>query len=126
MTIRYIHIRQVDSRTADEVLNSSGGLTIAYMMETPEKITFHWSQCCQTDNFCKRLAREIAGGRLRKFKPDDPYKPSTEIAHKQGLARDTIIEHIAEWFFPGRIKIWRNSKGRLVSDFNMELREISE
>lgn len=57
--MKYIHIRSDEGR---------GSVTVAYKIEN-NTVSYNIARCCPTDNFCRRIGRNIARGRLEKHGP---------------------------------------------------------
>ena len=61
--IKFIHLRNVD---LDNNILPYGGVTLAYEV-SKEVITYSAAKCNVKDNFCKRIGRAKAEGRLKSL-----------------------------------------------------------
>lgn len=101
--IKFIHIRAVDENGD---LLTTGGCTVAYTA-TPKDIMYQLALChSDLDNFCYRVGRAIASGRLKSKK----WEPI--IIPRQDPVVATIIKHIAANAEYGQIDIFWNEKGK--------------
>ena len=62
-SIDFIHLRYQDSKGK---LSGQGGITIAYrrVQDSPDKYEVAIARCRDTDNFCRKIGRNIASGFL--------------------------------------------------------------
>jgi hypothetical protein len=58
--VRFIHLRNIDD---EGDITNSGGVTVAFC-EKDRHLWFAYSRCHWNDNYCKRIGRNIATGRL--------------------------------------------------------------
>lgn len=98
--VKFVHVRQIDELGN---LLSNGGLTIAYTA-TKKDIFLSHAQCSWLDNFNRRVGRQIAAGRMRKYGSEDI------IARKDPISK-TVVEW-AEKLFGEPISIKWNAKAR--------------
>lgn len=70
-TIRYTHLRNTRpvlnyaDHTFTLVPTTKGGVTVAWTYDdTNRRLTYNASICSMKDNFCRRIGRAIASGRL--------------------------------------------------------------
>ena len=61
--VKFIHFRYTNE---DQTPTNNGGVTIAYRdsVASPGCIEAAWSRCNLSDNFCKKVGRDIAVGNL--------------------------------------------------------------
>ena len=84
MTTKFIHIR---ARRANGSVLEKGGTTVAYDFNPETRIAhFAVAYCSKRDNYCKRIGRDVASGRL-KWPPAD----KVHIPEGQSVA-STIVE----------------------------------
>lgn len=65
-SVHYVHIRKdLNTGLGKRIPATKGGATIAYIYDTPNKrIVFAVAMCSFRDNFCRRIGRAVATGRL--------------------------------------------------------------
>ena len=62
MTTKFIHIR---ARRINGSVLEKGGITVAYDFDPYTRIArFAVAHCSKRDNYCKRIGRDVAQGRL--------------------------------------------------------------
>ena len=77
MSIKFIHRRYLADASAKDLkegrsvgISCKGGITIGYVwLPGSEKIKLAVARCCMTDNFNRRVARDIVTGRLQSKRP---------------------------------------------------------
>lgn len=69
-SVKFVHLREIDMDSGQPL--PQGGITVAFTLvkerENPEGTDLYWAaraECSQRDNFCKKVGRSIATGRLR-------------------------------------------------------------
>lgn len=64
MSVKFIHIRPVKFGKVTEAAEK-GGTTIAYDFDPVTRIALYSvAHCSKKDNYCKRIGRDVATGRL--------------------------------------------------------------
>ena len=119
MTIKYLHIREVDE---EGNLCAGGGLTIAYTIsdvEGMQQIFLNWVKCHPDDHFEYRIGRELAAAKL---KDEGPF----EILDLEHPISNSIVDWVCTVLWPGGaesidmgfvIDVDKDGKGRWISDF---------
>ncbi len=89
--------------------HGQGSCTVGYYVDfKTQKVFYTVAHCCPTDNFCRRIGRDICAGRMRKHGPYgefgykeydevkwyfiEKYHPDTQI-----VPLDTDAAHTARW-----------------------------
>lgn len=97
-SVKFVHLREFDPEIGEPLPN--GGITVAFTKikdrEQPEGFDLYWaarSECSQRDNFCKKIGRSIAAGRLRCGMVD-------EVACNKTKMKD-IAEVMEQWALAG-------------------------
>ena len=110
MTIKYLHIRNWDQDT-DEILNT-GGITVAYTYVGAKDIAIQIARCHEDDNFCYRIGRQIAAGRLTNEGPLDIL--DVEYIRPS----DAIVSYLINEYYSNEIDV-RKCRNRFVSTFGV-------
>ena len=104
--IKFLHIRQIDEK--NNIL-PQGGMTIAYT-KTLDEVMFNVARChLEYDNYCRRVGREIAVNRMRKFGPEDVIPLTHPVT-------EGLVNWISNSYFDVPIEIKRLGK-HWVSNF---------
>jgi hypothetical protein len=91
MPVRFIHLRDHDPHGA---ILAHGGATIAFEVVPGEDVGdkdvfFSWAECHYRDNFCRRVGRAKAGGKLNSPR----YARHTRIPEGQDIREALIREY---------------------------------
>src|SRR5258706_13890006 len=83
-SVKFVHLRDIDMDNGQAL--PQGGITVAFTLvkerEDPEGTDLYWAaraECSQRDNFCKKIGRSIAAGRLRKGQIDEVLTQKTKM-----------------------------------------------
>jgi glycerol-3-phosphate dehydrogenase len=93
--VNFIHIRE---RDAQGRISTHGGFTIAYRQTAPDEVVLATAMCNEKDNFCRRIGRAIAGGRLAKNIISD----SIEIDATKPLSKKELYQRVMEHLRSGQ------------------------
>ncbi len=115
MTVKYLHVRMVDS---EGYIQPKGGVTVAYTCSQDE-IMLAVALCHDNDLFCYRVGREIASGRLKSPNHE------TQVIALTHPKTHCIIDWLALEWFVAPVNIYQDEKHRWVSTFEPEDGEIS-
>jgi hypothetical protein len=76
-SLRFIHFR-VGAGAPNFEPETRGGASIAYEINRPGngqplEVNYRVARCCPSDNFCRKIGRDIAKGRFEKFGPQGTF-----------------------------------------------------
>lgn len=97
-SVKFVHLREIDMDSGQPL--PQGGITVAFTLvkerENPEGTDLYWAaraECSQRDNFCKKVGRSIATGRLRCGQIDEVLTNKTHIRE--------VAEVMEQWALAG-------------------------
>lgn len=97
-SVKFVHLRDIDMDSGQPL--PQGGITVAFTLvkerEDPEGTDLYWAaraECSQRDNFCKKVGRSIATGRLRCGQIDEVRTSVTHIRE--------VAEVMEQWALAG-------------------------
>lgn len=114
--IKFLHVRALDENNR---ISSHGGISVAYTC-TETEICMAVASCHDNDCFNYEVARKITSNRLKS-----PKCQPIVITLKHPIT-ETIVEYLMMEWFDVPISIFRDDKGRWVSDFQSLDGEIVE
>lgn len=104
--IRIMHIRMLDEWNN---VDNTGGLTVAYLPVPDMGICVNVAQCSYSDQFSRKIGRELAHERLHV---DGPY----DVLPYEHPYSETVKQWVEEQW---GIDIFRDHRGRYVSTFDL-------
>jgi len=97
-TVKYVHLRDIDMKNGHILPN--GGITVAFTRVSDRTEEggddLYWAaraECSSRDNFCKKVGRSIAAGRLRCGQYDEIRTNKTKMRE--------VAEVMEQWALAG-------------------------
>lgn len=91
--IKFIHLRYINP--FNDNVETKGGFTVAYVEHANDTVTYAIAKCSKKDNYCKRIGRDVATGRMKagqcmttslnKEKPYEVIKLILQNMERHGL-----------------------------------------
>lgn len=107
MSLRYIHLRVHDLSNHNATPDVKGGATIAYEIRTAPPlipvVVYYIAKCNMKDNFCKKIGRQIAGGRLMSGK-------CSSFTIKEDTKNSEVIKELIDKYHEQESKYWPDVK----------------
>src|SRR5258708_25220082 len=97
-SVKFVHLREIDMDSGQPT--PTGGITVAFTLikerDEPDGTDLYWAaraECSHRDNFCKKIGRSIATGRLRKGLIDEVVTNKTKMRE--------VAEVMEQWALAG-------------------------
>ena len=111
MSIKFIHRRYITSPSKEDQkkgktfsLDGRGGITVGYKYDDTNKVVrLAIARCATTDNFNRKVARDIVMGRLESKKPARNYEIGLQEIENVTSA---MVEDIVWGWLENKERLW--------------------